>query len=62
MTKPPTITGTLEWRKVDPDGSDCYRCGDRIWLVQFSAVMIIGIREHKLPICLCQSCADLLQP
>jgi hypothetical protein len=48
-----------EWREEEPEGEECSRCGDRIYLRQFN--LYWGFKEERLTrsfLRACQSCHE----
>ena len=56
-----TITGKLEWRNEDGDGTKCHHCGDTAWLTQYRAVFVSNIGELNLEIVMCNGCGECLR-
>jgi len=52
------VTVTFRFDPVEPDGSSCAICGDRIFLDQRRMVIIVGGQEMPQDVCICGSCYD----
>lgn len=59
-----TITLSLGWQQVDPDGSACCICGDACYLAQWVLVAVVsGVPQQPTETepGFCQSCRDALE-
>lgn len=56
------LTVTIGWEEVDPDGSECFGCGDACYLFMSQAYyQVEGNKKEYVDAVLCRSCDEELK-